>query len=287
MAAQLFVIYSSQFQGVGVLAGGPYHCARGNVVTAGLECGDSLTGPNVNTLIKDTDERSGNLIDVTGNMSGKNAYVYSGDLDTVISTNVVNAGVTFFEHYGVNATFEKLHGAEHCQPTDDPTNTNLCAELAPPFISYCNYDGAGATLQTIYNGTLKERNNGSPNGTLLTFNQREFGNKRDGIGETGYLYVSSGCAAGEKCMLHIALHGCLQNVDFVGTDYVTRAGYNKWADTNNMIILYPQTEATVLDPTDPEGCWDWWGYTSSKHYDTNEGAQPYIIMEMVNRTLGQ
>ena len=47
-------------------------------------------------------------------------------------------------------------------------------------------------------------------------------------------------------MLHIALHGCLQNVDFVGTDYVTRAGYNKWADTNNMIILYPQVNLSLL-----------------------------------------
>ena len=39
-----------------------------------------------------------------------------------------------------------------------------------------------------------------------------------------------------------------------------QAGYNEWADTNGIVVLYPQLDPTeILD--NPEGCWDWWGYT--------------------------
>ncbi|HEY6898981.1 MAG TPA: hypothetical protein VI279_17105, partial [Rhodocyclaceae bacterium] len=37
------------------------------------------------------------------------------------------------------------------------------------------------------------------------------------------------------------VHGCKQSFDNIGETFVRHAGYNEWADTNRIIILYPQT----------------------------------------------
>jgi poly(3-hydroxybutyrate) depolymerase len=73
---------------------------------------------------------------------------------------------------------------------------------------------------------------------------------------------------------------------------VQHAGYKRWADTNRLIVLYPQTTArTGLDGLpanyvfNPYGCWGWWGYTGPS-YHTRDGAQIRAVMAMLTR-LGQ
>ena len=39
-------------------------------------------------------------------------------------------------------------------------------------------------------------------------------------------------------------------------------GYNEVADLNNIVILYPQAKRGSI-PYNPNGCFDWWGYTDS------------------------
>ena len=36
------------------------------------------------------------------------------------------------------------------------------------------------------------------------------------------------------------------------------SGFARWADTNRLVILFPQVEARILNT---KACWDWWGYT--------------------------
>ena len=55
-----------------------------------------------------------------------------------------------------------------------------------------------------------------------------------------------------------ARHVPLQSYRNIGSDFVRHAGYNEWADTNHIIVLYPQTRD--LDVINPQACWDWWGY---------------------------
>jgi poly(3-hydroxybutyrate) depolymerase len=97
------------------------------------------------------------------------------------------------------------------------------------------------------------------------------------MAETGFAYVPTTCSGGVHCRVHVALHGCLQNAETIQQDYILHAGYNKWADTNAIIVLYPQTTATnkppMFDPTaplNPNGCWEWFGFTDS-NYATNYG----------------
>ena len=64
----------------------------------------------------------------------------------------------------------------------------------------------------------------------------------------------------------------MQAIEFIGFDFVEFSGYNNVAEANDLIILYPQVNAT--DDINPRGCWDYWGYTDDKGielFSTNLG----------------
>ena len=70
------------------------------------------------------------------------------------------------------------------------------------------------------------------------------------------------------------------------------SGYNAWADTNRIIVLYPQTVARPLmglPPQNPQACWDWWSYvTHDDSYVTKSGRQIKAIKAMLDTlTAGQ
>jgi len=98
---------------------------------------------------------------------------------------------------------------------------------------------------------------------------------------TGLLYVPASCAAGAPCRLLVTLHGCHQGFDALGTQFADRSYLDHYADTNNLIILYPQAKTTYWPTYNPNGCWDWWGYTGTA-YATRDGAQIRTIMRMVD-----
>ena len=64
-----------------------------------------------------------------------------------------------------------------------------------------------------------------------------------------------------------------------------------------MVILYPQAYYSkplhtadtascglnvkaIAGPGNPNGCWDWWGFTGKKVFDTKEGSQISTVMAM-------
>ena len=63
------------------------------------------------------------------------------------------------------------------------------------------------------------------------------------MADTGYVYVPKACGEGQPCKLHVAIHGCHQNAAKIGRAYVTDTGYLPWADSNNIVMLFPQTIA--------------------------------------------
>ena len=97
---------------------------------------------------------------------------------------------------------------------------------------------------------------------------------------SGWAYIPSACNGGRAvCKLHVALHGCQQNVSEVGMAYVRDAGYNRWAEVNNIVVLYPQTGSGATN-----GCWDWWGY-DSENYAKKSGPQIKAISTMIQKTI--
>ena len=84
------------------------------------------------------------------------------------------------------------------------------------------------------------------------------------------------------CAVHVAFHGCRQNADAVGDAFARHAGYNRWADSNGLIVLYPQTSASYFRIFNPRGCWDWWGYTGPD-YAMQSAPQIRAVIAMIER----
>ena len=80
--------------------------------------------------------------------------------------------------------------------------------------------------------------------------------------------------------MHVSFHGCNQYAEAVGKAYVEQTGLNNWADSNNMVVVYPQTRKSLFMPLNPQGCWDWWGYTG-EDYATRSGEQINAVRDIV------
>lgn len=280
MAVQMHVAYSATFaKGAGVVAGGPFYCAEGSIVNATGRCMASPSGIPTSTLVNTTNSwASQGSIDPVSNLQNSRVYLFSGSLDSVVKPGVMDALRTYYGSFvpSANIVYKKDLAAEHAMVTDDYGST--CSTKGAPYINDCNFDLAGTLLQHLY-GTLNARNNAAlPEGNFVEFNQTEFITNH-GMGTTGWAYVPQSCQAGSAtaCRLHVVLHGCKQNLADVQQQYVRNTGYNRWADTNNIVVLYPQTGAGATN-----SCFDWWGYDNA-NYAKKSGPQMVAIKAMVDR----
>jgi len=96
-------------------------------------------------------------------------------------------------------------------------------------------------------------------------------------------------AANPPARVHVAFHGCRQSAAQIGRRFVDGAGYNRWADSNRLLVLYPQTvprHGLAVGSwkwiSNPFACWDWWGYTGSD-YPTRDGLQIRAVRAMLDR----
>jgi len=285
-AVQMHVAFSSTFAGAAIFAGGPYDCAEGSEEMAFQQCMYAFIPPNFNKFVKITDTRvASKLLDPTSNLATSRVYMFSGTVDTTVKQTVMDSLYSYYTHYISNVSavyYEKTMKAAHTFPTDESINLNPCTLSITPYISNCNYDGAGVALNHLYDN-LMPRNNGTLTGQFIQFDQSQFlpNPTSKGLASTGYAYVPAACASGSACKIHISLHGCAQNYESVQMKYVQNTGFNKWADTNNIVVLYPQTHKSEIFPANPEGCWDWWGFDGASTYDTNQGVQMKAIYAML------
>jgi len=281
MATQLQVAYSKTFHGAAIFAGGPYYCAQDNVYIALNDCTKNYYSTNVPLLEHDTDNTAYyGYIDPTSYLSGQKAWLFSGTSDTTVYQSVVRDLQTYLKHYGVSVTANFTTAAGHGWIT--PDTTAACGGTASPFLNNCGFDAEQTFLTTLY-GTLAARNGGTLHGSLQAFDQNEFlpggSAAAYSMDANGYVFVPSPCASGSTCKVLVALHGCAQGYQQVGNAFVTNSGLNEWADTNNIIVLYPQAIETGYNPN---GCWDWYGYNSTD-YAAKSGPQMAAIYAMVQR----
>ena len=278
MAVQLHVGHSATFaKGAGIVAGGPFYCAEGSIVSATGRCMASPAGIPTSTLVNTTNSwASAGSIDPVANLQNSKVYLFSGSIDSTVKTGVMDALKTYYNSFvpSANVVYKKDIAAEHAMITDD--FGSACSTKGSPYINDCNFDLAGAMLGHIY-GALNPRNSGTlPEGNFVEFNQSQFITNH-GMAPTGWAYIPQACTAGTQCRLHVVLHGCQQNVTLVQQKYVRNTGYNRWADTNNMVMLYPQTSTAATN-----SCWDWWGYDSA-NYAKKSGPQMAAIKAMVDQ----
>jgi poly(3-hydroxybutyrate) depolymerase len=290
MAVQFAVAHSALVKGVGAIAGGPYYCGQDNLDTAYRQCMVGYPAyPSASPLVSTARKwaASGD-IDSVANIAHQKIWLFHGYNDGVVKqgvTDVLYGFYTSFTDPG-NVYYKDNLPAAHAQVTD--SWGQACSKTGGDFVNNCGYDAAGQLLQHIY-GTLNPRKTGTLSATPQPFDQSPFFSgdiASIGMAQTGYVYVPASCAAEEPCRVHVAFHGCEQYEGAIHSDYYVHAGYNEWADTNHLIVLYPQTLATTALPQNPKGCWDWWGYTDA-NYAKKSGAQISVVMAMVKRLAGQ
>jgi poly(3-hydroxybutyrate) depolymerase len=295
MAVQLHVAHAATVRGAGVLAAGPYWCAQGSVWTAFFNCmtpgawtplpaAERLRGA-VQTLA------AARAIDAPAALAESRVWLFGGTADRTVVPEVVDALERFYAGFVPGERIARVRdvGAGHAMVTEDAGAA--CEVTASPFINDCDFDAAGRLLAHLY-GPLAPPP-AAPAGRLLAFDQRRYAGGDAyaiSMGDTGFAYVPAECAVA-ACRVHVALHGCRQGLEAIGERFVREAGYNRWADANRIVVLYPQAIArngpgfagwrwTYV--ANPRGCWDWWGYTGPL-YHTRAGPQVRAIKAMVDR----
>jgi len=311
MSVQFQIAHSNIVRGAGIVAGGPYYCSQNDVVTATTKCsctGEPIwrcevtsTSANVPALVSATKGLfNAGLIDDPGNVAGQRVIILAGGKDPLVPTPIATQLSEFYTALGVppqNISAVSLAGAGHTMPT--LAFGKACSATKEPYIGKCNFDSARAILSWIY-GPVKPPASGKAKGRYIQFDQKPFIPKDgpyhylwgSGLDNSGWIYVPDACAKGARCRLHIALHGCKQGQTYVplepppggglyyGTTFVKNTGYSRWADNNNLVVLFPQ--AVSIPGRNPNGCWDWWGYTD-EHYADQKGVQIRALRAMVDR----
>merc|ERR1712157_120899 len=105
--------------------------------------------------------------------------------------------------------------------------------------------------------------------SLHWFDQSPFfgaNNNLTGLNDTGVVYVPKACKSGKKCALHLSLHGCDVNEYF--DDAVRALSFNRWAETNGIVIPWPHLKPHGGEnPTEEQkiGCYDAYAQTGADY----------------------
>ena len=289
MAINLGYAHSATFRGVGIFAATPYPCQYDQPY-GNCQNNNTISPAMLATMQSRIHAWSGGAIDDKANVAAQKVFLFVGNKDATVGPKPMQAVQTQYLNNGVaQVPLVQASNTAHVFPTDfTVAGNNPCSVSLTPYISNCGYDGAKAVLSQFY-GTLAPRNNAPAASNYLEFNQREF-TANLGMASTGWVYVPASCAAGAKCKLHVAFHGCTQSYSNIGDKFVKNTGYTRWADTNGIIVLFPQAQAdnnyyatpAAGTVNNPNACWDTVGFYGA-NYAQKAGAQVSAIKAMVDR----
>jgi poly(3-hydroxybutyrate) depolymerase len=310
MAHQVHVIHSRHISGVGILAGGPYRCANERrflswfdltgLYAATSVCSDTnpfwfFQGPpSAEFSIDETSRQAAiKVIDDPSHMRTDKVWLFSGGMDRAVPTAVVDTLNAYYQTFvsEQNIQYEKHAEANHAMITTE--FGNRCDAFEPPYINDCDFDAAERLFRHIY-GDLQPKAANADLQPVIAFDQREFfdvADKSVSMNDVGHVYIPKECADGKTCRVHVALHGCGQHQEIIGDAFFAKAAYNNWAETNQIVVLYPQATAwserlLFRYRENPHGCWDWWGY-SGENFANRSGKQVMAVGAMLNTLIGE
>ena len=267
-AVQSHIALSGTISGAAAIAGGPYHCAEGNVMQA---LGACISGADLDVaaIIEATQAAaSAGSIDPVDSLANDRVWLFHGQEDPIVNTAVTAALAAFYSEFMPEEAIVLVDDvtATHGWPTRD--QGVACDQMGGDYINACDYDAAGELLRHLYgplNAPLPARDDG-----LQLLDQATVVPEGGSFAESGFAYVPEACSDdASDCRLHLAFHGCRQGSEFVDDRFARMSGLNEWAESNRIIVLYPQVDKSMVNP---QGCWDWWGYTGAD-YDQRTGKQ--------------
>lgn len=286
MAVQVHVAHSSLVNGVGVVAAGPYFCAENSLRLALGRCMQGGEPIAVDELVGLTSQLALDArIDPIANLADDRVWIFRGERDEVVARSVVDALQSYYGLLADSRSIRRTDFAEagHTFPAA-ATGLQACDKTETPFVGSCGIDGARELLEHLYQPFGPAPGKVAP-GTLQEFSQAPYAKLAGaaGLADRGWLYVPAACAGDgkpQRCRLHVAFHGCKQGASYVKDAFVRQSGYLAAADAGDVIVLFPQVEPSY-QPLNPNGCWDWWGYTGEA-YATQAGPQIAAIKAMLD-----
>lgn len=281
MANQFHLAHSDWVNGAAIISAGPYGCARNDITIALAECVDKTSeDTDLTALTRQAASLAGSgKIPALSHLKNDKVWLFHGTRDTRIAAGVTDMLAQQYKNWVGEKNMQYIANKPFAHVFPTKQQGDSCQTSQSPFIGNCDYDAAGQALQFLYGEMNPPASELS--GEVITFDQQKIaGSDAETLAQTGYAYVPQSCKDGEVCRVHVSFHGCNQYADAVGTAYVDQTGLNQWADTNQLVVVYPQTRKSLFMPLNPQGCWDWWGYTN-KHYATAEGPQIRAVEDIV------
>jgi hypothetical protein len=299
MAGQMQMAHSAIITGIGIVAGGPYGCAESlyadslpGLGTVFLNASKAVNGcmldglwlwgiPNPGQLA----DRARRLaesarIDPVAKVYSDRIYLYSGSNDRTVVPAIVAAAAEFYVALGVpRSAIKHVTGVASGHGFVTRDKGLACERTGAPYVVDCNYDQAGDILAHLL-GPLETRA-AEPNSPVEDFDQRPFteGIADHGLSTTGSMYAPTTCRTEPGCRIHVVFHGCNQGRGNAPDTFPADLGFIPWAETNRLILMFPQVAQSALNP---QACWDWWGYTGND-YLTRQGAQITAVYRMLLR----
>jgi poly(3-hydroxybutyrate) depolymerase len=286
MATQMQLAHSELIVGAGIVGAGPYYCALGDISIALGQCVDKASQSITNApfIAKYQEYLQSNLVASRVTLEDDRVVVIHGKKDTTVNRRASDLLVEQYQQWLSKGNLKYIDDKDfgHHMPTLSAGTE--CEVSQSPFIGNCNYDAAGEILSFIY----PELNTPETNSTL-SVETLDLSDLADlggtSIADEAFVFVPNTCKDGAQCKLHISFHGCNQSAEDVKRSYAELSGFNRWANANNIVMLYPQVEKSMFMPLNPQGCWDWWGYTD-ENYANKLGPQIeaiYNVMQALNK----
>lgn len=279
MAVQLHVAHSALFRGAASIAGGIYECAKGDVNRSQNVC---MNGPNQiqvseHTALAEAHERNGD-IDSLSHLRDSRVYIFASKNDFIIKPAGSDKLEEFYKNFSASITRKTHANAAHGFLTNN--YGNLCSIMGSPWMLKCQYDMAGEVLQSTEPATrVMAQPSTADKSSVLYFDQSALVGPDARMFNWGAAYIPKKCRTGAvSCGVHVALHGCQMNPDFIDRQFIENAGYNEWAESNDLIVLYPQS---AKSNGNPYACWDWFGF-SGPAYTTKKGKQIEAIRKILS-----
>ena len=297
MAGQIEVAHAKDIVGAGIVAGGPYACAESaasrlfpsgrrlwlqNAQQALNQCMKTSSGkPDAKKLAERAKElaEDGEIDPLAGSRRRQRLSLFRQQGRHGRRVRVVEAAKSLYEktrrRSGANIAlvegegghaFITTHGGAAC----DITGTPYVSELRlRPGQRHPRLDlrPAGRAVASAVRASS------------LLFDQGAFAEPGDGFADEGVVYVPKSCTEQPGCRVHIALHGCEQSREAVGDAFIKTAAMPRWpTPTGSSSCSRKRRRARV----NPNGCWDWWGYTDLD-YLGKDAPQIKAIWAMVEQ----
>lgn len=261
-AHKMQIVHSSVVKGAGIMHGYPYIKYAEDYQE--FE-DDEFTAQDLADKIQQTiiDNATAGVIDDVLNLNMTAAYIVGGMRDEKVPLKfqeAISLALTFLNTGNPNIEYEELN-TRHYYTFGKP------AEIVEYLLSKL---GVTEFEDNVWNTW--------DYGESMKFDQEELVNSMTGLGvdfedtemkDWGKIYVPDDCAEeGAMCHVHFAFHD-----DNEKSLESKRSQYNNFAAKNNVIMVYPRTDAI----------WDNYGEIDEDNYMNRDGVYPQIVKAMIER----